>query len=235
MKRFHHKVTLPAILVLLILAVAFWVIGFINFRKQTTQPANSNPSAIGVELDQDVDYVDLHKLQTNGISFVYLRSTQGRSYFDENYLSYRDQILGTQLAFGTEMYYSNESTALQQYNFFMKKVEHNTGSLPIMVIPAVENRDKKFLQSMAHFTKMLENNGKKVLIAVDEKYHNFFPKGTQFVAESKKRPSKIKYSFWRYTTNGRVNDVDGLEKGVTMYAYNGTVAQYKQKYGQLTQ
>ncbi|MFR4790068.1 MAG: lysozyme, partial [Lactobacillus acidophilus] len=50
-----------------------------------------------------------------------------------------------------------------------------------------------------------------------------------------KTPNKLKYSFWRYTTNGRVKNLAGLEKGVTMYSYNGTVGQYKQKYGQLTQ
>lgn len=82
-------------------------------------PPSSNSSAIGIQLNQDVDYVDLHKLQSNGISFVYLKATQGRSYFDENYLSYRDQILGTKLAFGSMITYSNESTPLQHYRYFL--------------------------------------------------------------------------------------------------------------------
>lgn len=121
MKRYHHKYTLPAIITLLLLAIAFLLIGFFNFKRQTTLPPNSNSSAIGIQLNQDVDYVDLHKLQANGISFVYLKSTQGRSYFDENYLSYRDQILGTKLAFGSMILYSNESTPLQHYRYFLKK------------------------------------------------------------------------------------------------------------------
>ena len=79
MKRFQHKYTLPAILTLLVLAIAFLLIGFFNFRRQTTLPADANSSAIGIELNQDVDYVDLHKLQANGVSFVYLKATQGRS------------------------------------------------------------------------------------------------------------------------------------------------------------
>ena len=110
------------ILTLLVLAVAGLFIGFLNFRRQTTLPSNSNTSAIGVELTQDFDYIDLHKLQANGISFVYLRGTQGQSYFDDNYLSCRDQIQGTKLAFGTEIYFSNQSTPQQQYQYFVKKV-----------------------------------------------------------------------------------------------------------------
>lgn len=234
MKRYHHKYTLPAILTLLILAIAFLLIGFFNYKKQTTLPPGSNSSPIGIELNQDVDYVDLHKLQSNGISFVYLRATQGRSYFDENYLSYRDQILGTKLAFGSEIFYSNESTPLQHYRYFFKQVGNNTGSLPILLVP-VTKPSKKYLRSMGQFAQMLQQRGKKVMVELNQKYSSYFGASTMFMSSDKKSPNKLKYSFWRYTTNGRVKDVSGLEKGITMYAYNGTVSQYKQKYGQLTQ
>lgn len=234
MKRYHHKYTLPAILTLLILAIAFLLIGFFNFRKQTTLPPDSNSSAIGIQLNQDVDYVDLHKLQANGISFVYLKATQGRSYFDENYLSYRDQILGTKLAFGSMITYSNESTPMQHYRYFFNQVGNNTGSLPILIEP-VNSRSKKYLRSMAQFAGMLEKRGKSVIIDLDYKYHNYFAPQTKFMFSGAKSPNKLKYSFWRYTSNGRVKNVQGLENGVTMYSYNGTVSQYKQRYGQLTQ
>lgn len=235
MKRYHHKYTLPAIITLLLLVIAFLLIGFFNFKRQTTLPPNSNSSAIGIQLNQDVDYVDLHKLQANGISFVYLKSTQGRSYFDENYLSYRDQILGTKLAFGSMILYSNESTPLQHYRYFFEKVGDNTGSLPILLEPAVTSRSKRYLESMSQFASMLEQRKKEVIVDVDYKYHKYFTPQTKFMSVDGKTPDKLKYSFWRYTTNGRVKNVNGLEKGVTMYAYNGTVGQYRQKYGQLTQ
>lgn len=235
MKRYHHKYTLPAILTLLILAIAFLLIGFFNFKRQTTLPPDSNSSAIGIQLNQDIDYVDLHKLQSNGISFVYLKATQGRSYFDENYLSYRDQILGTKLAFGSMILYSNESTLREHYRYFFKQVGNNTGSLPILLVPAVNSRSVKYLKSMSQFAAMLERRRKGVIVELDYKYHQYFNPQTKFISSGNKMPNKLEYSFWRYTTNGRVKNVTGLEKGVTMYAYNGTVSQYKQKYGQLTQ
>lgn len=234
MKKFQHKVTLPAILTLLVLAIAFLFIGFFNLKRETTLPNNSNTSSIGIQLNQNFDYVDLHQLQQKGVSFVYLRSTQGKSYFDDNFLSYRDQIQGTKLAYGTTVYFSDQSTPTEQYDFFEKKVGNQTGSLPIMVIPtsALTN---KYLKQMAQFTQKLEASGKKVMVMVDYRYHNFFSSQTQFATSSVEQPDKLKYTFWRYTNNGRVKDVQGLEKGVTMYSYNGTVTQYKQKYGQLTQ
>lgn len=235
MKRFHHKYTLPAILALLIIAVGLLFAGLSNLRNQTTLPPDSNSSAIGVELNQNFGYIDLHQLQSNGISFVYLRSTQGRSYFDDDYLSYRDQILGTKLAFGTSIAYSNESTPLEHYQYFMKKVGVNTGSLPILIEPAVHDYSLNYIKQMAQFTQMLEMQGKSVMVELEVRYKRYFPKNVIFMGSSKKAPNKLQYSFWRYTNDGRVKSVKGLEDGVTMIAYNGTVTQYKQKYGQLTQ
>lgn len=235
MKRFHHKFTLPAIILLLVIAVALLLTGTLNFRNQTTLPSNSNSSPIGVELNQNFGYIDLHELQSNGISFIYLKSTQGRSYFDDDYLSYRDQVLGTKLAFGTSIAYSNESSPLEHYQYFMKKVGANTGSLPILIEPAVNDRSPQYLKQMARFAQMLSAQGKTVMVEVEIKYQKYFPQNVLFITSGAKAPSKLQYSFWRYTNNGRVKGVNGLADGVTMLAYNGTTSQYKQKYGQLTQ
>lgn len=235
MKRFHHKFTLPAILILLVVAIALLLTGIANMRNQTTLPPNGNASAIGVELNQDYGYVDLHELQANGISFVYLRSTQGRSYFDDDYLIYRDQVLGTKLAFGTVIAYSNESTPMQHYQYFLKKVGTDTGSLPILIEPAIDNYDIAYIKQMAQFTGMLLRLNKRVIVEVAVRYKKYFPHDVQFITGGKKAPDKMQYSFWRYTNNGRVKSVKNLEDGVVMLTYNGTVTQYKEKYGQLTQ
>lgn len=235
MKRFQHKFTLPLILTMLVLAVGALFIGFFNFKKQTTLPNDSNASAIGVELNQEFGYIDLHKLQANGISFIYLRATQGRTYFDDDYLTYRSQVQGTKLAFGTEIFYSNESTPEQHYQYFMKKVGTNCGSLPLLIIPTSSSKNHKYLRAMSKLVQLLDQLGKKVMVNESYRYHNLFPKGTQFLISSNNRPNTMQYAFWRYTTTGRVKNVNGLDSGVTMFAYNGTVSQYKQKYGQLTQ
>lgn len=235
MSRFRHKFTLPLILTLLVLAIASLLIGFFNLKRQTTLPSNSNTSAIGVELNQDFNYVDLHQLQSNGISFIYLRSTQGKTYFDDDYLSYRDQVQGTNLAFGTIQSFSNESSVEQQFKFFEKKVGRNTGSLPVMIVPAVNTRQGRYLRSMAKFANLLQKAGKKIIVKIDYQYHRYFSPQTQFLASSRQQPDKLQYAFWQYTENGRVKNVSGLERNVVMFSYNGSVTQYKQKYGQLTQ
>lgn len=94
---------------------------------------------------------------------------------------------------------------------------------------------QKYLRSMSKFAKLLQLENKQVMVQVAHKYYKVFPTKTLFMATSDKSPNKLKYSFWKYTNDGRVKDVDGLNDGVTMFTYNGTVQQYKQRYGQLTQ
>lgn len=236
MQRFHHRFTLPLILTFLVLALAGILVGFLNYQRQTTLPPNSDSSAIGVELDQNMAEIDLHQLQTNNISFVYLRATQGRSYFDDKYLLYREQLLGTKLAYGTIVRVSDESTAKQQFAFFEKKVGKETGSLPILLEPAVNERKRSYLITFAALTRRLQGAGKRVMVALsNRRYQSYFSPATSFMATGNREPDQTKYAFWRYTIQGHVKNVSGLEKGVVMYSYNGTVQQYKQKYGQLTQ
>lgn len=235
MGKFKHKLTLPAIIFSLLLVIFLLYFGLTNFHRQTSLPPDSNQAAIGVELNQDLDNIDLHRLQAVGISFVYFRSTQGRSYFDDNYLIYRDQVQGTQLAYGSAIFVSNQSTASQQYRYFRRKVGLKTGSLPILLQPAVNSRSLRFIRIMARLTRLLRDQHKRVMVEISNQYRQYFPLGTLFMADGGQQPNKMQYAFWCYNSNGRVKNVPGLEKNVRMFAYNGTVAQYKNKYGQLTQ
>ena len=140
---FRHRSTLPLIIISLICVICALFFAYRSLPKRTTLPTGSNLSVVGVKLDQYRDSVDLHKLQAAGISFVYLRATQGKSYFDDEYDRYRSQIQGTNLAFGSVLYFSDESTVKAQYRYFNKKTNSNTGSLPILLEAAPGSNSNK--------------------------------------------------------------------------------------------
>lgn len=237
MKHYRHKWTLPAIIISLAIVIIVLFFAVNNYFKQTTLPHGDNLSVIGVELNQDRPNVDLHQLQNHGVSFVYLKGTQGKSYFDDSYDIYRDQIQGTKMAFGTIVTISNESSIQDQWQYYQAKIGSNSGSLPVILIPAVQSSDGKFLQKIAKFAQLLMMTNKKVMVMTDYANHKYFPENTKYLAFTTNLPNKNKnqYAFWRYTTTGRVNKVAGLEQNVTMFTYNGSVSQYKAQYGQLIQ
>ena len=233
MNHYKHRFTLPAIILLGIVLGGF-IYAFFNLRTNTTVPRGSNMSVLGVELDQNTDGVDLHQLEKEGISFVYLRATQGKTYFDDNYLIYRDRILGTKLSFGSIITFSNESSVQSQFNYFEQQVGQNTGNLPIMIVPAIKTDSSKYWKNMAQFSQKLNNLGKKVLVAGDytkKKYFpTGFPTGTEFLYTGASLHNKNEYSFWCYTQAGRVKNVNNLGDNVTMFAYIGNMSGYQAKY-----
>lgn len=228
--RYKHRFTLPAIFILLIIVVGGFIYAFFNLRTNTTVPRGSNMSVLGVELDQNIDGVDLHQLEKEGISFVYLRATQGKTYFDDNYLVYRDRILGTKLSFGSIITFSNESSVQSQFNYFEQQVGQNTGNLPIMIVPAIKTNSVKYWKKMAQLTQKLNLTGKKVLIAGDYTKKKYFPPRTEFLYTGASLHDKNEYNFWCYTQAGRVKNVNNLNDDVTMFAYIGNMSDYQAKY-----
>ncbi|MDO4911990.1 MAG: lysozyme [Lactobacillus sp.] len=228
--RYRHKSTLPALLGTLLLVLAGIFYGLHNIHAKTTQPVGCDNAILGIKLTQKTSFVDLHKLKKAGISFIYLNATQGRSYFDDKYLTYRSQVIGTNLAFGTIVSYSYQSTPLQHFNYLKKMTDLDTGTLPIL-IENTKKPDLAYVKSMAKFVYLLAINNKKAMVQVSRKYRKYFVKGTEFCGTGTKANSR----FWRYTTNGRVKNISELDDGVTMYAYLGTVLKYRQEYGELTQ
>lgn len=235
MFHYRHKITFPLLISLLIIVIIGIIFALINKQKQTTLPHTDNLSVIGVELDQTKDYVDLHQLESHDVSFVYLRSTQGKSYFDDNYNLYRDQLQGTNLAFGTIVAFSSESSVAAQWQYYQAKVGSDSGSLPVLVVPASNVTNEHYWRNMARFANLILTSGKNVMVEAGNNDRHWFSNDTKFLATADQRVSKNRYAFIRYTQNGRVNGVNQLGNGVTMFAYNGSVAQYKQRYGQLTQ
>lgn len=191
-------------------------------------PADRNMSTIGIELSQDQGTVDLQVLKKQGIDFVYLHGTQGRSYFDDNYDLYRDQLQGIAMPFGTVVYFSNESTVKQQLAFFNKKIGRQAGELPLMIVPAVSDRSPEFLQAMGHFADRLQQQGQAVLVS-DVCPAKYLPQGAQRLLTSQGAKQKG-YSFWCYTSNGRVKHIEQLQGQTTMFAYLGSDGNFSRLY-----
>jgi lysozyme len=189
-------------------------------------------STIGVELTQEQGFVDLQALKKHGIDFVYLRGTQGRSYFDDNYDLYRDKLQSGVMPFGTVVRFSNESTVAQQLAFFNKKIGQQAGQLPVMIVPAVNDRSPKFLQAMAKFAAALQKQGQAVVVS-DVCPAKYLTKSTQrLLTGAQANNSSSRYTFWRYTEQGRVKDVDQLAGKTTMFAYLGSSGSFSRLYEQ---
>jgi lysozyme len=230
MAKFHHRWTLPALLITLAAALLALALGVRHYRQATTLPHGADLSKIGVELTQDQDFVDLRALKARGIDFVYLKSTQGRTYFDENYDFYKSQLSGADLPFGTIMLVSSQSKPADQVAYFFKKTGREHGSLPILLAPAPGQNQAAAETALKNVAALLTKSGQKIMVQTTDT--GGYPQGTQFMATSTTVPQRKRYAFWRYTTNGRVHNVTQLQQGVTMFAYLGSSSAFLTNFGQ---
>lgn len=233
-RHFQHKATLPAIIVMLVISIGLLLYGFLNFENQTTLPQGANQSAIGIRLGENESDISVKQLQNSGISFVYLDSIHGTDSFNTSYKKFRRQISKTKLAFGTIIHVDLHESPLKQVQYLYEKIGTNLGSLPIMLIfdkKKLTNADLKMLSQLINQL----NANHEVMVKSSSRYAKYLPQNSKFLAVSDDVPNKLAYCFWQYTDHGHVKNVTNLTDSVTMYAYIGTSAQYKEKYGSLTQ
>ncbi|MFC6294216.1 GH25 family lysozyme [Lactiplantibacillus daoliensis] len=87
----------------------------------------------GIAVTQNDGYLDFDALEHDGLKFVYLKSTQGASYTDDNFSSNYSRVLGTSLGVGVSQVFSFSSSGKAQAAYFEKVVDQNIGNLPIAI------------------------------------------------------------------------------------------------------
>lgn len=85
----------------------------------------------GVVVSQSDGNADFQALQSEGLRFVYLKGTQGASFFDDTYSTNYEQATGSGLAVGVYHFFSFDSDPAAQARYFATKVGKNLGTLPI--------------------------------------------------------------------------------------------------------
>lgn len=111
------------------------LIGFSTFlllRWHENQQLKKYPIH-GVTIDQSNGHIDFESLKSKGISFVYLKATQGAAFTDDSFQSNFERSQGSQMPIGVYHYFSFTSSPTAQFKNFVRQVKYNTGSLPICI------------------------------------------------------------------------------------------------------
>lgn len=195
----------------------------------------------------DVSYfqgdIDWNKVGRAGIQFAYIKATEGTDRVDPKY---RDNWKGARKAgivLGAYhvMYWC--SPASEQASWFVKNVPNEEGVLPPVLdvewnghsktCPHEISRKAALAKIKVMLAAMEAHTGKRPIIYTDPKFHRDVLVGSftdyQFWLRSTAAKPEAKYrgrdwSFWQFTTTGRVPGVTGA---VDRNIYNGTMADWK--------
>ncbi|MYV16351.1 GH25 family lysozyme [Furfurilactobacillus milii] len=123
---------LVLIIVGLIGGAGYGVFHWWQLRHQTMM---AKYPVTGAAIDQDAGFLDFQALSKTGVKFVYLKTTVGNRYTDDDFAGNysRSGGSGNTLKVGVYMVYSPNSSVLSQTTYFEKQVGSDTGTLPIMI------------------------------------------------------------------------------------------------------
>ncbi|WP_412988402.1 GH25 family lysozyme [Pediococcus siamensis] len=129
-KRGHWRRWLAVFGVLLVGGLIF--AGWHLWRQHQSQALQQYPIR-GISVSQQDGFVDFQGVQKAGMKFVYLKTTSGTTYFDDNFTANYDRIQGADLKVGVYQIFSFSKSAHRQAQYFIRKVGHKVGNLPIAI------------------------------------------------------------------------------------------------------
>jgi len=185
---------------------------------------------IGIDVSKYQGTIDFKKVQATGISYVFVRATEGITYQDENFSLNFTAAQAAELVTGAYHFYESNDDPINQLKNFISMVTLKTGDLPPIVdIEKLHHNDQTDLhEKIQIFLDGLEQHyGVKPIIYSGLNFANIYMTGfgeyPLWLAEYEvDKPSVPEgwsdWTFWQWSQTG---SVDGIKGVVDADRYNG--------------
>ena len=125
--QYHRRRAWLIVLVLLVL-----IGGWLTWRHYRQAQLDRYPIR-GVAIDQENGFVDFQLVEQAHQQFVYLHTSSGATYTDDQFKNSYNRALGSSLSIGVYHVYSFSTSPKAQLANFTQEVGHKIGNLPIAV------------------------------------------------------------------------------------------------------
>jgi lysozyme len=191
----------------------------------------------GIDISHYQGAIDWSKVKTDGLSFVYVKATEGADGVDDDFAANWAGAKGAGLARGAYHFYNFCKTGSEQAAQFIKTVPADADALPA-TIDLEESADCKTRPSKAAFRKDLAAFVSKVQAAYGHRpilylnytIYNLYFKGeddayklwiTDVKNAAPEMPDNAPWTMWQYGWHGTVA---GIPVEVDLDVFNGTPA-----------
>ncbi|MCM1063361.1 MAG: glycoside hydrolase family 25 protein [Eubacterium sp.] len=196
----------------------------------------------GVDISAYQGTIDWKTLSAQGISFVFIKATEGSSFVDENFACNYDGARQTKLRVGAYHFFSYDSAGSTQADNFIETVARFEGMLPPVIDLEFygDKRQNPPLQADvrreldAFIEKVTEYYGMKPIIYATEKSYSLYLDGAYEDCDIWIRnvymPPTLSdnrdWTFWQYTDKGLLDGYQGEEKYIDLNVFCGTEEEF---------
>lgn len=211
------------------LAICFSILVFFLIRDYLQEPESfdSNKYYVkGIDVSHHNPILNWNALLDQNITFAYIKSTEGPSHEDRNYIYNYDLARKTNIKVGTYHFYTFALSGKEQAQHFLKIAKFNTGDL----LPAIDvehspsntyNKDKEYIKLVVQELEVMENElyehfGIHPIIYTNKDCYKLyikgnFPKNPIWMCDLHNEPSDdVKnWRIWQFSHKGELPGVDG--------------------------
>jgi len=192
----------------------------------------------GVDVSKFQGEIDWRKLKSGGVSFAFIKATEGRDHLDINFKDNWNAAKRAGVPRSAYHFYYFCSTAREQANWFIRNVPKDPAAMP-PVLDAEWNPQSKNCKTKPSpsrvrsefriFLKILENHyGKRPIIYTAPDFYEDNFKGSfrnetfwlrTVIAHPRAKYPGRRWLFWQYTGTGRM---DGVVGNIDINVFNGS-------------
>lgn len=234
------KYILIAVAAICLGLVAFFVIKD-SFGEDET--FNSDKYFVkGIDVSHHNPILNWDNVMEQGISFAYMKATEGNSHIDRNYRFNYELARKSNIKVGSYHFYTFALSGREQARHFLKTAQFNTGDL----FPAIDvehspanpySKDAKYVEMVIQELKVLEKElyqhfGIHPVIYTNRDCYKLyikgnFPENLIWMCDLHREPSKDieNWRIWQFSHKGEIPGIDG---NVDLNYYRYTFEEFKE-------
>lgn len=234
--------------VFVIICAAVMLLGFIsamliyNGYIRLNNPSMSAYPVRGVDISSYQGTVDWAMLESQGISFAFIKATEGSGMVDKNFAQNHAAAKKTSIRIGAYHFFSYDSSGITQAENFISTVPKTEGMLPPVVdlefygdysqSPALRDYTRTILDDLLR--ELEQYFGLKPIIYVTAKSYNLYINGSydeydiwiRNVYFSPYLSDGRDWVFWQYSDKGKLDGYSGEEEHIDLNVFNGNASDF---------
>ncbi len=242
MKRIRWRIFLPLLALLLILSAALYALLVYHGIILLNNPSRLKYPVRGVDVSRYQGEIDWQTLAGEGISFAFIKATEGSSYTDPCFAENFAEARTTSLAVGAYHFFSFDSPGITQAENFIRTVSPFAGMLPPVIdIEFYGTYDREPMPRETvntQLTILLEKleayyGVRPILYVTEETYATYLAGGFAqydiWIRNVLTKPSLSDgrlWTFWQFTNRGTLDGYRGEEKFIDMNVFAGTAEEF---------
>ena len=209
----------------------------------TAKVNKSKYPVFGVDVSNYQGDIDWQELESQNVSFAFIKATEGSGHTDESVRRNLDRAASTGIRVSAYHFFSFDSAGETQAENFISSVSPEEIDLP-PVIDIEYYADKRSNKPSKEETesilrplinKLEEYYGVKPIIYTTLPVYYRYVKGSfsdcpLWIRSVNCEPDLIDWKFWQYSDKGTLTGYDGDEEHIDFNVYNGSVEEFEKEF-----